>query len=64
MFYSRNILKTYLVCNKKVPTFAPALRERRCSLVLDMLKNKIKNFSKKFGSLKISITFAAAFRGK
>jgi hypothetical protein len=27
-------------------------------------KNKTKNFSNKFGGLKESITFAAAFRGK
>lgn len=64
MFYNRNNLKTYLVCNKKVPTFAPALREKHVGLGLELPKIKRKIFSETFGSLKISITFAAAFRGK
>jgi hypothetical protein len=38
MFYSRNNLKTHLVGNKKVPTFAPALREKPVSLVENVLK--------------------------
>jgi len=50
----------------KVSTFAPALREKHGSLVM---KKRVSNrkeiiFLKKFGSLKISITFAAALREK
>jgi hypothetical protein len=55
-----------LVSNEKATTFAPALREKHCSV--EMLKKRwnslLNYFPKKFGSLEISITFAAAFRGK
>jgi len=60
MFYSRNICRKHLVGNKKPTTFAPALREKHGSTKLKQKRYKqIKiYFSRKFGSSKISITFA------
>ena len=54
MFYNRNNFKTGLVCNIKVSTFAPALREKLCNFTQQILqfKSGIIFFWKPFGSLK------------
>jgi hypothetical protein len=66
MFFSRNKSRKCLVCIGKGCTFAPALREKHGSKkeLKSSFKFKKNLFSRKFGSLKNSITFAAAFRGK
>jgi len=50
-----------LVCNIKATTFAPALREKHGCQVK---QNERNYFSRKFGRMKKSITFAAALREK
>ena len=66
MFYSRNKRRNDLVCMFKVTTFAPALREKHAwNSGWERESNRKEIiFLKKFGSLKISVTFAAALREK